>query len=50
MFDVTIEEQTSQEAVDRINENILRAINSVKGVDRAEHTDSDIDEEEVEEE
>ena len=45
-FDVTIEEQDSEADVNNISLAIEKAINSVKGVDCCENTDSDIDESE----
>jgi len=42
-FDVEIEEQTSEEAIDKISDAIRREINHVPGVDSVEEVDRIID-------
>ena len=48
-FDITIKEQTSQEAVNALAETIFKAIDKITGVDSCDEVDRDIDEEDDEE-
>lgn len=44
-FDVLIEEQDSQDAVDKLSEAVKKAIEAVNGVDQATEVDTDINKE-----
>lgn len=50
MFDVIIEELTSQEAVDKLSAEVVHQVNLINGVDDCEKVDQDIDEEESDDE
>lgn len=43
MYDVQIEEQNNQDAVDKISQEVIKAINSVPGVDSCDQVSSYLD-------